>query len=52
MHTPIHVFLMWRPKGGVRFVEGETRVPWEEKGEGGKEEGQREGGKGPSNDEE
>ena len=27
--TPIHNYLMWRPKGGI-FVEGETVVPWEQ----------------------
>ncbi|KAI4150567.1 MAG: hypothetical protein L6R39_002250 [Caloplaca ligustica] len=28
LQTPIHNYLMWRPKGG-RFVEGETAIPWE-----------------------
>lgn len=27
--TPIHMYRMWRPVGG-RWVEGETRFPWEE----------------------
>jgi len=26
LRTPIPLYLMWRPKGGV-FVEGETEVP-------------------------
>lgn len=30
--TPIHMYRMWRPVGG-RWVEGETRLPWEEEEE-------------------
>lgn len=28
LKTPIHCYLMWRPKGGY-FEEGKTVVPWE-----------------------
>lgn len=28
LKTPIHCYLMWRPKGG-NFEEGKTVVPWE-----------------------
>ena len=30
LRTPVHLYLMWRPKGG-RFVDGETVVPWDNK---------------------
>ena len=26
--TPIHMYRMWRPAGGV-WVEGQTHLPWE-----------------------
>ena len=29
LSTPIHMYRMWRPAGG-RWVEGETKLPWEE----------------------
>ena len=28
LRTPIHSYLMWRPKGG-KYEEGRTLVPWE-----------------------
>lgn len=30
LKTPIHCYLMWRPKGG-KFEEGKTVVPWDQK---------------------
>jgi GNAT superfamily N-acetyltransferase len=30
LKTPIHCYLMWRPKGG-NFEEGKTVVPWDQK---------------------
>lgn len=30
LKTPVHAYLMWRPKGGI-FEEGKTVVPWDNK---------------------
>ena len=30
LRTPIHLYRMWRPAGG-KWVEGESKLPWEEK---------------------